>query len=555
MIVPFSVNAANDCSPSVCRIAIDRVVSTTSWGVTVVRDNFTLTSTAPVTHVSIGIPSVTGSHLKYAVAVENSGQITPTSLQVSNLGSKPSINGNYTSLDVVFPNAKTGQYTFNLTTVYSGLLAYNQTASSFQLTINPYPMNDGSLNVTLARLTINRNDWSSPRIQPGNQTLSGQTFTTTNWAKYNTTTWRVLFPTSGTTQTILDTSAGRLILISSDGSIQVTDNYNFTNRGPPLASISLLLPKAIASITVADAIGPLANPTVAANPNGTSTLTFAPRYSSYQIQTNQTTKVVISYQLSKQNYVSTSPLDLYTLNFRLFDGVKFSQPTLTTKIVTPTGFKLKSLTSQQYQTSGNQIILQTTPLTPVSNLGFSMSYQLDPFWASISPLGWILLLEAAVVGAVIAVRERPVSTTTGLTGQPDLINRFVQLYEEKTSMRLESEKIEEDVNRGAMNRADYRRRTRTIDLRMNEIDRTLVPVKEQLAASSPRFQDMIRRIERTEAELQSVRTTGADMRNQYRSGRMSRELYDSLSTDLVRRKERAQQTIDSVIISLREEIR
>jgi hypothetical protein len=316
------------------------------------------------------------------------------------------------------------------------------------------------------------------------------------------------------------------------------------------------LPKAISGITVSDAIGPLANPAIVTNPNGTSTLTFAPRYSSYQIQTNQTTRVQVSSQLSRQNYVSFSPLGKYTLNFKLFDTVKFFQPTLITKIVTPTGFKLKSLTtSQQYQISGNQIVLQTTPLTPLSNLGFSMNYQLDPFWASISPLGWALLLEAAITGAVIAVRERPVPSKATLTGQPQLINRFVELYEEKTSMRLESDKIEEDVNRGAMNRTDYRKRRRTIDLRMNEIDRTLVPVKEQLAASSPRLQDMIRRIERAEAELQNVRTTSADMQSQYRSGRMSRELYDSLSADLVRRKERAQQTIDGVIISLREEIR
>jgi len=47
----------------------------------------------------------------------------------------------------------------------------------------------------------------------------------------------------------------------------------------------------------------------------------------------------------------------------------------------------------------------------------------------------------------------------------------------------------------------------------------------------------------------------SDLRNQYRGGRMAKELYESLVSDLVRRKERTQQTIDNIVIGLREEAR
>jgi archaellum component FlaC len=192
----------------------------------------------------------------------------------------------------------------------------------------------------------------------------------------------------------------------------------------------------------------------------------------------------------------------------------------------------------------------------VTNLGFSLTYSLNPFWASINPLSWALLLEAAIAGIAIVVLTTRRATPVGvLVGPPQVISRFVELYDEKSSMRLESDKIEEDVARGAMNRFDYRRRRRTIDLRMNEIDRALVPIKEQLSSISPRYQDMIRRLERAEAELRAVRTTSIDIRNQYRSGRMSKDLYESLSGDLIRRRDRAQQSIDNIIITLREEIR
>ncbi len=136
-----------------------------------------------------------------------------------------------------------------------------------------------------------------------------------------------------------------------------------------------------------------------------------------------------------------------------------------------------------------------------------------------------------------------------------LINQFVDLYDERSSLRLEEDKMEEDMGRGALNRYDYKQRRRMMDRRVSEIDRTLTPVKQQLSASLGRYADMVKRIERAEAELQVIKATSADLKNQNRTGKISRDLYESLSYDLVRRKEKAEQTIDTVIINLREEIR
>ncbi|HZY95376.1 MAG TPA: hypothetical protein VFE98_11075 [Candidatus Bathyarchaeia archaeon] len=550
---PGIVNATNDCSATTCSASIDRSVSTTNWGVTSVSDSVTLNSTAPVSHLSLGIPGVIASHLRYSTAVQSG---TQNSLQVSNLGTKPLPGGgNYAVLDVTLAaTPRTGLFLFNLTNVYSDLLSYNQTSSMMRLTINPFPLVDRSFNVTSASVKIDPSDWPSPRISPANLTLTSQGITGGPIRPYNATIWNIDFSTGGTGQAILNSSAGRTITIASSGSIWVTDSYNLTNRGPVLSSIPFILPKGISDISASDVIGSVTLPPVSKNSDGTSTVTFTPRYGA--VSTNNSTKVQISYQLSKQTYLSSPRVGEYVLNFRLLDNVKFYQPSLETRIVTPLGFKLERLTgAQQYAMGSNQIVVHATPLTPVSNLGFSMTYQLSPFWASLSPLSWILLLEAALAGAVLVLGARPGAAAAGLAPQSELINRFVELYDEKSSLRLESDRIEEDMNRGAMNKFDYRRRRRTIDLRMNEIDRLLVSVKEQLASMGGRYQDMIRRIERSEAELQVVRSTSIDIRNQNRSGRMSRELYESLSNDLVRRKQRAQQAIDTILINLREEIR
>src|SRR5437016_1408642 len=469
VFLPHPGTAATDCQRATCYASFERTISTNAWGVTTVSDYVNLTSAAPVTHLTIGIPASVSDDLRFIVATAQG-----VNLQVSKQGPTPSQN--YTTLNVQFPASET-KFVFNVTTVFAGLLSYSPGANSFTFEANPFPLLDGSYNVTRAKVTLQTGDWQSPKIPlPLNQTITGGTFTCTlpstgsdncpgssplNFG--NSTVWKVTFASSAT-QNVLTVSAGRLIQIFPTGALQVTDSYNVTNLGPTLSSLE-------------------------------------------------------------------------------------------TKIVTPSGFRLNSLTGQVPQISGNQISLLASPVTPVSSLGFSMTYQLDPFWSSLSPLTWVGLVEGALAAGALAVLSRP-GAEGAITGAPSqLITKFVDLYDEKSSMRLESDKMEEDLARGALNRYDYKQRRRMLDRRMTEIDRSLAPVEEQLAAAQGRYSDMIKRIERAEVELNVIKTTSADLRNQNRSGKISRDLYESLNADLIRRKQKAEQTIDTVIINLREEIR
>src|SRR5207245_9818818 len=103
-----------------------------------------------------------------------------------------------------------------------------------------------------------------------------------------------------------------------------------------------------------------------------------------------------------------------SLNYDRFYTVQFYQPGFGTRIMTPRGFRLNSLTSDvPYTISGNQILFQVSPVTPLSNLSFSMNYGLSPFWATLPPLAWTILLELAVVFAVLVFQP---GTATVLVG-------------------------------------------------------------------------------------------------------------------------------------------
>lgn len=567
VFLPHAANAASDCQKSTCTASFQRTISTNAWGVTTVKDYVNLTATGGgVTHLAYGIPSSISDDLQVTVASAQG-----VSLQVSKLA--PTSSQNYTTLNVQFPTTES-KYIFNVTTVFTSLLSYSPGTNSFIFEANPFPLVDGSYNISSAKVTLQTGDWQSPKIPlPLNQTITGGTFTCTlpysssdNCPKptnvvplnpLNNTVWKVSFASSAT-QNVFSVSAGRLIQVSPSGSLQVTDSYNMTNLGPTLSSVTFTVPKGVSSITESYVAGleidqPATTPTVTSNADGTSTVTFTPSFGS--VAFNQSFRAKVSYTLTPSNYVSTSSLGKFTVNFALFNNVLFYEPSLQTMIVTPSGFRLNSLTGQVPQISGNQIALLASQVTPVSNLGFSMTYQLDPFWSSLSPLTWIGLVEAALAGGALAVLSRP-GAEGAISGAPSqLITKFVDLYDEKSSMRLESDKMEEDLARGSLNRYDYKQRRRMLDRRMSEVDKALEPIEEQLGAAQGRYADMIKRIERAEVELNVIKTTSNDLRNQNRSGKISRDLYESLNSDLIRRKQKAEQTIDTVIINLREEIR
>jgi len=551
--LPSPATAQTNCTSSSCTAVVNRSITTNNWGVTFVSDQFALTlGSSPVSQIALGIPSALSSKLRFTEAMDS--QSNQLRISPPRLLSLPS-GGNYSAIEIAFPSAKTGAYSFNLTSVYSDLLNFNSTSNNFTFAFEPFPLTDGTYTVTSAQLSVKTSDWPSPKVSAVNGTFASATFTaqTTTLKPYNTTVATMTFSWSGTAQTIFDVVANRTITLTQAGSIQVTDFYNMTNRGHDLSSLTLPLPKNVQTATARDIIGVVNTLTAATATDGTNTVTFFPRFGT--VKTGAESSVTITYALPSQSYLTSKGLGRFELSFRLFDNVKFFEPTLQMKIITPMGFRLDSFSGQTFTTSGNQILVQTSTVTPMSNLSFTMDYQLDPFWASLSALGWAGLAVGSIAAIVLAVGATSTAGVT-LSGAPsELIGRFVELYDEKSAMRLEAEKMDEDLARGALNRHEFKRRRRVVDLRIAELERTLAPVKDQLSKANPRYQDMIKRLERAEADIQVVRTTSADLRNQYRSGRIARELYESLMSDLAKRKEKAQQTMDTIVINLREETR
>src|SRR5712691_10228077 len=425
-----------NCTSSSCTVSVTRSITTNNWGVTFVNDQFSLTVVSwPVSQITLGIASSLSSKLRFTEAVDlQSNQLRISPLKLASLRS----GGNYSTVDIAFPSAKTGTYGFNLTSVYSDLLSFNSTSSNFVFAFEPFPLMDDNYNVTSATLSVKTGDWQSPKVSSVIGTFASATFSSQAipLEPFNTTVATMTFSSSDTSQSIFGVTANRTITLAQTGSIQVTDFYNMTNKGHDLSSLTLPLPKNVQTATARDIIGVVSTLTAATATDGTNTVTFIPRFGT--VKAGAESSVRISYALPSQSYLTSTGLGRFELSFRLFDNVKFSEPTLQMKIVTPMGFRLDSFSGQTFTTSGNQILVVVSTVTPMSSLSFTMDYQLDPFWASLSALSWAGLAVGSIVAVVLAVGA---TSTAGVavSGAPsELIGRFVELYDEKSAMRLEA---------------------------------------------------------------------------------------------------------------------
>jgi len=94
-----------------------------------------------------------------------------------------------------------------------------------------------------------------------------------------------------------------------------------------------------------------------------------------------------------------------------------------------------------------------------------------------------------------------------------------------------------------------------VDLRLDEINKSLMEVKSELRSVSPRYDELIRRIDRAEAEAEASRASVDQVRSQYRAGKITRETYDTVMNDISKRIDRAESTVETILITLREEAR
>src|SRR5712692_9475441 len=509
-IPPFAA-AASACSTSTCTVQVVRTITTNDWGTTFVNDSVRVNAAVSVSSLTLGVPASISANIHLISAEDGSGK----TIQVSPLPTNQT--GKYQPYQFAFPSSITGNYNFTVRSVLSDLVSFDSSVSKYTFSFSAFPVADNTSGKLVANVTVLTRDWPTPATTPGNATTSGGRLLmpssgTVPITPFNATLWKMTFSAAGTSQNMFDVIAARSVRVLGAGGLQVSDTYNLTNRGRDSPNVVFNLPAGATAIACNDLIGQLdpSNCLTAVLGDGTVSVTFSPRFST--IKNGGAAVATLQYSLSGGAYVSSTGLGRFTLTFKLLNNVKFVSSNLKTKITFPPGGRVGAISGQTPEISGNQVLLETGKLTPYSSLGFTMTYDLDPFWSSLAPLSWVALIVGGIATGALVLSSGPQVGTIGHT-PIQLIGRFVELYDEKSSLRLEEDKLDEDVGRGAVAKYDYKRRKRVMDLRLIELDKLLNPLQEELSGSQSRYGEMIKKMARAEAELQQVKTSIADLKN------------------------------------------
>ncbi len=379
------------------------------------------------------------------------------------------------------------------------------------------------------------------------------------WKAYSTDTF--LGPYLTVTQYLLDiSSAERDIIIGSSGTLSIRDTYNLHNYAIPITSLTITLPDGATNVMAYDLVGSMW--TTPENPGPPYQVSVAPRYVE-GIRGTENFTFSLTYDLPQSEYLKqVSWWGNYNLTLPMLNNREdFIFDNATVKIMTPSGVRIDNVVlpqsnpvspPTQYDPIKRQI--QLLGVSVSSNVTLGVFFRYIPFWAAIEFLPWLLGLEVAFAAVVLTVRVRR-GPELAIPVPVEKLREFVGLYDERISLSRELVAMEEEVARGGMVKHEFRRRTKVMELRLDEINKSLMAVKAEIRVISQHYDELIRRIDRAEAEIQVSRSSLNQVKGQYRSGKTTRETYDAMVNDLTKRIDRAEGTVETILITLREEAR
>jgi chromosome segregation ATPase len=169
-----------------------------------------------------------------------------------------------------------------------------------------------------------------------------------------------------------------------------------------------------------------------------------------------------------------------------------------------------------------------------------------------------------VVGCIIvAVWRRPKASAplriatpeASIRLSPDHVRAFTEAYEDKNRLTSELKVLEARAQKGKIPRRRYKVQRRTLEVRLDTISKNIAGLKKIFRSAGGIYANLVRQLDVAEVELVEVETKIRTSEVRHRRGALPLEAYKKSLADYQRRKEKAEATINGILLRLREEIR
>jgi len=405
-------------------------------------------------------------------------------------------------------------------------------------------------------------------LLPGGSTYLGGTVDALTYSRQNLPAFTnspasVAFALTEGAMQILDIKElKREMKIGGTCEIEGSDFYRITNKAPQEISFTkIILPQNASNPTAHDQLGRglKVNATGKANRYQVS---FA-----LPLNTSESAVFIVRYYLSGEGCIEQKEPKNFDLAFLLFQDLDYYIDHSSVAFVLPEGAKMLSF--ENVSGAGSYSVTRDVfqEVLTVNRQGvfwldsFSvgLTYEYDLLWVAFRPtlLMWALVTVGCAIAVVWKRPKAPISVAVpkvavGVRSRD--IKSFVDAYEKKRRIVLEVESLRIRVRKGKIPRRRYKVRRRTLETRLDALSGSLTDLKEKLRASGGRYRDLMRRLEIVETEISGVEANIESIEARHRRGELSLGAYRKLLADYERRKDKAETTVNEILIRLREEI-
>ena len=206
-------------------------------------------------------------------------------------------------------------------------------------------------------------------------------------------------------------------------------------------------------------------------------------------------------------------------------------------------------------------------------------------WVSFLPTFWVSLL--AVIGCVGAViykkrkpsEEEPVKTrreklssskptiakspeqvkssgsTTGQLITPESLREFTEAYDDKKRLNAEIRSLDARAQKGKIPRRQYKVQRGAIETRLETLTRNTNRLKDAFRSSGSAYADLIKQLDSAEANLAEAEDNIKNLESQQNKGEITMGTFKKNVADYQKRKDKAESTINGILLRLREKTR
>jgi hypothetical protein len=562
VLLPFALNTRTVLAQDGHSIQrVDHDVEVMYSGHVVIRDTIRVSGQLTGDFL-IGFPYSYGSYVLKGVAYDENN-VFPLSLGVQ-LADRTGFYG----AKISFPEG--APQVFTVVFVLSNhLLSLDSETEVYTLDFPAYPSFVGAVDQCHVEIVLPETP-TNITVTKDDGEVSTTAFVRQNLPAFTYSPAVAVFSLSSGSLRIMDVrELNRQIRISPLGDIVAFDSYRITNKSPSsLGSLEIGLPIDASNVVARDQFGRILATEVLSGSGNTrlANVTFISAVASG-------TAALLTAEYSLPMVSEQSPH--FALSFDLFPDFNYYVEAARVTFVLPEGARFLSPQRSSIDSSLSLIRETFQETLSISREGVSkvayavlsedvldITYDYSPLWLSFRPSVWMWTL--AVVGCVfVAFWRRPKASSplriaaaeASIVLSPDHVRAFIEAYDDKSRLVSELKNLEARAQKGQITRRRYKVQKRTLAVRLDVIAKSIVDLKKIFRSAGGVYANLVRQLDVAETGLVEIDTNIRNTEVRHRRGEFPLESYKKALADYQRRKEKAEATINGILLRLREEIR